>query len=112
MKTAPLIFISSLSRFQRRAILAGESPHPMKLLSRSGLTSALCLATLLPLVSITAAPTKKSSPQPKPEPALEAEFSINPQELSPASTIEDHDSELPVGPFSRSFHTVLPVFNS
>jgi alpha-2-macroglobulin len=60
----------------------------MKLLSRSGLRTALCLATLLPLVSITAAPTKKSSPQPKPEPALEAEFSINPPELSPASTIE------------------------
>ncbi len=60
----------------------------MKLLSRSGLTTALCLAALLPLVSITAAPTKKSSPQPKPEPALKAEFSMNPPELSPASTIE------------------------
>lgn len=62
----------------------------MKLLSRSGLTTALCLVTFMPLVLTQAAPAKKSkaSPEPKPEPVLVAEFTMNPPELSPASTIE------------------------
>ncbi|MES2595064.1 MAG: alpha-2-macroglobulin family protein [Verrucomicrobiota bacterium] len=62
----------------------------MKLLSRSGLTTVLCLATFMPLCLTHAAPAKKAkaTPDPKPEPALEAEFTMNPPELSPASTIE------------------------
>lgn len=61
----------------------------MKTLSRSGLISALCLAALLPLSESSAAPKSKGrAPTPKSEPTLEAEFSINPPELSPASTIE------------------------
>jgi alpha-2-macroglobulin len=63
----------------------------MKLNSRLGLTVALCLAACLPLSESTAAPAKpKATPSaPAPElPPLEAGFTMNPPELSPASTIE------------------------
>ncbi|GEP42928.1 hypothetical protein BGE01nite_22190 [Brevifollis gellanilyticus] len=44
----------------------------------------------MPLCLTQAAPAKKAKtpPAPKPEPVLEAEFTMNPPELSPASTIE------------------------
>lgn len=62
----------------------------MKLFPCPGLFAALCLAALAPLSGSMAAPAKKSAaaPAPKPEPALEAEFTIQPAELSPESTIE------------------------
>ncbi|MBV6497991.1 MAG: hypothetical protein CJBNEKGG_00205 [Prosthecobacter sp.] len=61
----------------------------MKPPSRPGLTTALVLATLLPLLTSPAAPsglTKKRVDAAAP--ALEAEVSIHPEELSPDSTIE------------------------
>lgn len=62
----------------------------MKLITRSGLASALCLAALLPLSVSLAAPAKKSRVETKKveEQVLEAEFSIHPAELAPESTIE------------------------
>jgi hypothetical protein len=61
----------------------------MKTLSRSGLITALCLAVLLPVSESSAAPKAKGrATTPKSEPTLQAAFSMNPPELSPASTIE------------------------
>ncbi len=62
----------------------------MKLISRFGLITALCLAAFLPLSLSTAAPakTKAVAVPVKAEPLLEAAFTMNPPELSPASTIE------------------------
>ncbi len=65
------------------------SPNSMKLITSSGLLTTRSLASFLPLSESSAASkTKARDPSPKPEPTLEAEFSINPPELSPASTIK------------------------
>lgn len=61
----------------------------MKPPSRSGLTTALVLATFLPLLSQAAGPAGLIKSTTKvTAPALEAEFSIHPDELSPESTLE------------------------
>lgn len=60
----------------------------MKLITRFGLTSALGLAALLPLSVSLAAPAPPAAAVTQPEPALEAQFTMQPAELSPDSTIE------------------------
>jgi uncharacterized protein YfaS (alpha-2-macroglobulin family) len=60
----------------------------MKLITRFGLSTALCLAALLPLSVSLAVPAAPGSAEGQAEPALEAQFTMHPGELSPESTIE------------------------